>query len=540
MSIVNIEKIAERLGIDRRYLIPYGRFIAKVDLRILDKIANRRRGKYILVTAMTPTPFGEGKTVTTIGLSMALNRLGKMSTVCLRQPSLGPVFGIKGGGTGGGSSCVLPAEDINLHFTGDAHAVTSAHNLASAFLDNVIYRGNHLNINTSMIYWRRVMDVNDRSLRDLGRGFDMTSASELMAILSLSRDLSDLRCRVSRIVIGGTADDVPVTADDLKVAGSMAALLKDAIKPNLVQTIENTPCLAHTGPFGNIAHGSGSIISDEIALAFSDYVVTEAGFGADLGAEKFFDIKCRTSGFIPDAAVLVCSVRAVKAHSGMFGNIRSRAGNPLYNENSEAAAKGLCNLKKQIENTKIFGVPVVVAINRFDTDTEAEIKLIKDKAVEFGADYCEVSNAWRQGSKGAVDLAKSVIKAAKTENKFRFLYPLTVSIKEKIKAIAVNIYGAADVSYSASAEEKIRIYNQAGWSNLPICMAKTQFSLSHDPNLKGSPEGFVLPIRDIRPAIGAGFLYPLCADIQTMPGLPVCPRGETIDINEKGDIIGVC
>lgn len=533
---MNIEKIAARLGIDKKYLIPYGRFIAKVDLGIKEKISRRQRGRYILVTAMTPTPFGEGKTVTTIGLSMALNRLGKLSTVCLRQPSLGPVFGIKGGAAGGACSCVLPIEDINLHFTGDFHSVTSAHNLASAFLDNSIYHGNHLKVNTSRVYWRRVMDVNDRSLRELGRGFDITSASEIMAILALARDLADLRSRISKIVLAETIDDIPITPGDLKAAGSMTVLLKDAIKPNLVQTIENTPCFVHTGPFANIAHGCSSIIADEIALAFSDYVVTEAGFGADLGAEKFFDIKCRTSGFIPDAVVLVCSVRAIKSHSGMFSRIRDKV---LSEENLEAVNKGLCNLKKQIENIKLFGLPLVVAINQFDTDTEAELELVNAKAIEFGADYCEVSRVWHQGSKGGIDLAKSVVKAVSQKKDFNFLYPLDILIKEKIRLIATKIYGAGDVVYSDIAEEKITRYNQAGISSLAICMAKTQFSLSHDPELKGNPGGWTLPIKDIRLANGAGFLYPLCADIQTMPGLPQHPRGEDIDISEKGDIIGL-
>ncbi|MBI4972358.1 MAG: formate--tetrahydrofolate ligase [Candidatus Omnitrophica bacterium] len=548
-----IEKIAKKLKIDKGYLIPYGRYIAKIDLGILDKIKQRHRGKYILVTAITPTPLGEGKTVTTIGLSMSLNKLGKLTSTCIRQPSLGPVFGIKGGAAGGGYSQVIPMEDFNLHFTGDVHAVGLAHNLAAAFLDNHIFKGNRLKINPETIAWRRVVDVSDRFLRNIkiglgGRengiprdsGFDITVASEIMAILALASDLAELRRRVGRIVLAEDKENKPITTEDLKVAGSMAVLLKEAIKPNLIQTLENTPCFVHAGPFANIAHGNSSILSDKIALALSDYVVTEAGFGADCGAEKFFDIKCRTSGLVPDAAVIVCSIRALKAHSGRFKIV---AGKPLdtclEKEDIPAIEAGLCNLEKQIENVSFFGVPVIVAINRFSCDTDKEIEFVKQRALEFGAYEACVSEVWAKGGKGGLDLAKSVIKAAQEKNKFNFLYPLDVPIKEKIKTIATKIYGARDVEYSEMAEEKIKKYTQYGWDKLPCCMAKTHLSLSHDPNLKGRPQDFILPVRDIRASIGAGFLYPLCGTMQTMPGLPSRPVGENIDLDEKGNVRGL-
>lgn len=550
---VPVEKIARKLRIDKKYLIPYTKFIAKIDLAILDKIRNKSKGKYILVTAITPTPLGEGKTVTTIGLSMALNRLGKLTSACIRQPSLGPVFGIKGGAAGGGYSQVLPMEDLNLHFTGDVHGVSLAHNLIAAFLDNSLFKGNPLNIDPQRIYWRRVIDVNDRFLRNVriglgtkndgiprDTGFDIAVASELMAILALAGDLEDLRKRIGRIILAETSDEKPITTQDLKVSGSAGVLLKDAIKPNLIQTIENTPCFVHAGPFGNIAHGNSSILADRIALSFSDYVVTEAGFGADCGAEKFFNIKCRVSGLKPDIAVIVCSIRALKAHSGRF---RIVAGKPLdeglVKENLPAIEEGLGNLEKQIENVKIFGIPAIVAINRFNLDTDKEIDFIKKKALGFGADDCCVSEVFSRGSKGGVDLARSVIRQAALSKDFKFLYPLDIPIKEKIKIIATKIYGAKDVQYSDLAESKIKLFTERGWDKLPICMAKTHLSLSHDPNLKGRPRDFILPVRDIRVSLGAGFLYPLCGTIQTMPGLPTHPVGERIDIDEEGNIIGL-
>ena len=454
-----VVNIAERLRINKKYLIPYGNFIAKIDLGLLDEIKDRPRGKYILVTAITPTPLGEGKTVTTIGLSMALNELGKFTSTCIRQPSLGPVFGIKGGAAGGGYSQVLPMEDFNLHFTGDVHAVGLAHNLAAAFLDNCLFKGNRLKINPDKIYWRRVVDVSDRFLRNVriglgseddgiprDSGFDITVASELMAILALTEGLKDLRSRIARIVLADTMTGRALTTEDIKVAGSMAVLLKDAIKPNLIQTIENTPCFVHAGPFANIAHGNSSILQDKIALSLSDYVVTEAGFGADCGAEKFFDIKCRYSGLKPDAAVVVCSIRALKAHSGRFKIV---AGMPLdtclEKEDIAAIAEGSCNLKKQIENVKGFGVPVVVAINRFSCDSDKELEFVKNKAREFGAYDCCVSEVWAKGGQGGLELANSVVRAAGEKSDFRFLYPLDIPIKEKIETIAGKIYGAGGV-----------------------------------------------------------------------------------------------
>jgi len=550
-KIEPIEKIAAKLRIDKNHLVPYGKYIAKLELDILK--SSRPRGKYVLVTAITPTPLGEGKTVTTIGLSMALNRIGKLTSTCIRQPSLGPVFGIKGGAAGGGYSQVLPMEDFNLHFTGDVHAVGLANNLAAAFLDNSVFKGNPLKVNPDKIYWRRAVDVSDRFLRNVriglgskedgsprDTGFDITVASEVMAILALNSGREDLRRRLGRIVLADTFEGKPVTTEDLKVAGSMSVLLRDAIKPNLIQTLDNTPCFVHAGPFANIAHGNSSILADKIALGLSDYVVTEAGFGADCGAEKFFDIKCRVSGFIPDVAVIVCSIRALKAHSGRF---RVVAGKPLdeglTKENIPAIEEGICNLQKHIENVNSFGVPTVVAINRFTADTDKEIELVKRRAMESGATACEVSEVWLKGSPGGLDLARAVIKAAQSPKNFKFLYPLDIPIKEKIRTIATKIYGAKDVEYSQIAEDKIKIYTERGWDNLPICMAKTHLSLSHDPNLKGRPRDFILPVRDIRASVGAGFLYPLCGTMQTMPGLPTRPVGENIDIDEKGNIIGL-
>ncbi len=548
-----IRKVAAKLSIAEKYLFCYGTYIAKIDLDILAQCRKRKQGKYILVTAITPTPLGEGKTVTTIGLSMSLNRLGKRSSVCIRQPSMGPVFGIKGSAGGGGYSQVLPREDFDLHFTGDAHAVSLAHNIAAAFLDNSLYRGNPLGIDMQRIYWRRIVDIGDRALRNVriglgssldgvsrDSGFDITPASEIMAILSLASDMKDLRARLGRIVLALDTKGKPVTTEDSKVAGLMGVLLKDAIKPNLIQTIEGTPCFVHTGPFANIAHGNSSLIQDRIALAFSDYVVTEAGFGAECGAEKFFDIKCRIGGLKPDCAVIVCSLRALKAHAGIC---RVVAGKPLGDclraRNMPALEKGIVNLAKQIENVKQFGVPAVVAINMFLGDTKEEIAYVKQKALEFGADDCQVSEVWARGSRGGVALAESVVRLAESKKKFSFLYPLEASIKEKIETIATRMYGAQKVTYSAEAESKIAEYTRRGLAKLPVCMAKTPLSLSHDAALKGRPSGFTLPVRDMRAYTGAGFLTALCGAIQTMPGLPRHPRGENIDIDSSGNIKGL-
>ncbi len=552
-QIKPIEEIAGKLHIDKDYLIPYGKFIAKIDLSILDKIKNNPRGKYILVTAITPTPLGEGKTVTSIGLSMALNKLGKLTCVCIRQPSLGPVFGTKGGAAGGGYSQVIPMESLNFHFTGDTHAIGIVHNLAAAYLDNSIYKGNKLRINPDTIMWRRVVDISDRFLRNVkvglgsnkdgiprDSGFDITVASEVMAILALSDGLSDLHRRLNRVVLAYDFDGKPVTCQDIKISGSMTALLKEAIMPNFIQTIENTPCFIHAGPFANIAHGNSSILSDRIALGLSEFVVTEAGFGADCGAEKFFDIKCRTSGLIPNACVLVCSVRALKAHSGRFKVVMGKPlDEGLIEENIPAIEEGICNLEKQIENLRFFGIPVVVAINKFANDTDKEIDFIIKKAKDFGVEDCVVSEVFTMGSDGGLDLAKAVVKASDKENNFSFLYSLEMPIQEKINIIATKIYGASAVEYSLAVQQKISLFRKFGWDKLPVCMAKTQLSLSHDPALFGRPMNFILPIRDIRASVGAGFLYPLCGLMQTMPGLPSNPAGERIDIDDDGRITGL-
>lgn len=548
-----ILSIAKSLGIPKKYLELYGDYKAKVSIELLGKLGSRRRAKYIDVTAITPTPLGEGKTVTTIGLAMALSRIGEKTICCLRQPSLGPVFGIKGGAAGGGYSQIVPMENFNLHLTGDIHAVGLAHNLCAAFLDNHLFRKNKLGIDLDRIFWRRVVDVSDRSLRNVrigvGNGesgverdtaFDITVASEIMAILALTTSLSDLRSRMSRIVVALTKDGRPVTCEDLKVAGAMTVLLKDAINPTLMQTLDNTPCLVHAGPFANIAHGNSSILADQIATRLADFVVTESGFGADCGAEKFFDIKCRESGLSPDAAVLVCSIRALKMHSGRFTVV---AGRPLdeglIKEDLEALRSGCVNLIKQIENVKVFGIPCVVAINRFDTDTEKEIDLVRKIALESGAFDCVTSSVWRDGSRGGVELARAVVAASVARKEFKFLYSLDMPIREKIKTIATKIYGASGVKYESRAEEDIARYERLGYGKLPVCMAKTHLSLSHDEKLKGAPKDFILPVRDVRPSIGAGFLYALCGQMRTMPGLPSHPAGERIDIDSKGRIKGL-
>jgi len=542
-----ITSIAAKLGIPRKNLELFGDHKAKISLDIF-KRPGSRKGKYVVVTGITPTHLGEGKTVTTIGLSMALNRLGKKCIACIRQPSIGPFFGVKGGGVGGGKSLVLPEEEINLHLTGDIHAVSQAHNLCASFIDNHLYRGNRLNIDINRIYWRRVVDVNDRALRnvmlalgggDYGverkTGFDITAASELMAILALSESIPDMRRRISKIIVALTKDGRPVTCEDLKVAGSMALLLRDAIKPNLVQTNEGTPCIIHTGPFANITHGNSSVIADRVGLKLADFVVTESGFGADCGLEKFVDIKCRQSALKPDAVVLVASIRALKVHSGIF---KMTVGRPLdkeiEDENLRAVELGSSNLKKQIENSVVYGVPCVVAINRFKTDTDRETALVKKIAFKAGALSCVVSEVFTKGSKGGLDLGKAVIEATKVKSSFKFLYPSAASIKEKMERIAKTIYGAKAVSYEPLAEANVKIYERLGLGKLPVCVAKTHLSLSHDPALKGAPRDFVLPVREIRPSVGAGFLYALCGKILTMPSLPSHPVGECIDVDAKG------
>ncbi|MBU0548007.1 MAG: formate--tetrahydrofolate ligase [Candidatus Omnitrophica bacterium] len=548
-----ILEIAEKIGIREDELELYGKYKAKVELSVLQRLKDNPEGKYIYVTAITPTPLGEGKTVTTIGLSLGLAKLGKKVSTCIRQPSLGPVFGIKGGAAGGGYSQVVPMEDFNLHLTGDVHAVGLAHNLCAAFMDNSLYRGNKLNIDPSEILWRRVVDVSDRSLRNITigqgsaedgivrqSGFDITVASEVMAILALASDFKDLRQRLGRIVVAFTYDGKPVTTEDLKVAGAMAVLLKDAIKPTLMQTTEHTPCFVHAGPFANIAHGNNSIIADKIAFRLSEYVVTESGFGADCGAEKAFNIKCRISGLVPNVAVIVCSIRALKMHSGRFKVV---AGKPLsedlLKENIDAVEQGAVNLEKHIENIKLFGLPVVVAINKFTTDTDKEIEAVRKKALAAGCDDAVVSEVWARGGEGGIDLARAVIKAASKPCQFKCLYSLDEPIMQKIESIAKSIYGAAKVEYSPEATKKIELYTKLGYNKFPICMAKTHLSLSHDPELKGRPTGFTIPIRDIRVAAGAGFLYPLCGQMRTMPGLPSHPAGEKMDIDSEGRIVGL-
>ncbi len=548
-----IIEIAQSVGLQEDDLEYYGKYKAKVSLDVMKRLANRPNGKYIVVTAITPTPLGEGKTVTTIGVSQAMAVIGKKIFTCLRQPSLGPVFGIKGGAAGGGYSQVIPMEDFNLHLTGDVHAVSIAHNLLSAFIDAHLLHGNKLNIDPLSITWRRVVDVSDRALRQIvvglgGKengypresGFDISVASEVMAILALTTDLFDLRKRLGRIVIGVTYDGKPVTAEDLKCAGSMTVLLKDAIKPNLMQTLEHTPVFVHAGPFANVAHGNNSIVADQIALKLADYVITEAGFGADCGCEKFMNIKCRYSGLTPNAVILTCTVRALKMHGGAG---RVVAGKPLpkevAEENLPALEKGLENLEKHVENVRMFGVPIVVAINRFTTDTDREIEFIREKARGYGAEDAIPMEVWAKGGKGGTELAEAVVAACDKPSQFRFLYPLEASIKEKIETVATKIYGADGVDYMPAAERKIKMYTEMGFDKLPLCMAKTHLSLSHEPSWKGRPRNFRVPIRDVNASVGAGFLYPLLGEMRTMPGLPSVPAGNFIDIDEQGRVVGL-
>jgi len=546
-----IREIANELGVQESELELYGNYKAKVDLAILGRLAKRKRGKYIDVTAITPTPLGEGKTVTTIGLSQGLAHIGKNVCTCIRQPSLGPVFGIKGGAAGGGFSQVVPMEDFNLHLTGDIHAVGLANNLACAFVDNHIYHGNPLNIDPYAPSLRRVLDISDRWALDdvitgLGSGivrrtgFDIAVASEVMAILGLTTGLEDIRDRLGRMIVAYTRDSKPVTCEDLKVGGAMAVLMKDAIKPNLMQTLEHTPCFVHAGPFANIAHGNSSIIADMMATRLADYTVTESGFGADIGMEKFMNIKCRASGLVPDCVVLVATVRALKMHSGKFRVVAGKPLDPgLLQENPGVVAEGCCNLERHIENARLFGVPVVVAINRFTTDTEAEFNVIVERAKAAGAGWVAHSNVWAEGGKGGEELAEAVVEACEAPKKFRFLYELAWPIKKKIETIATRMYGAARVTYEKEAEQAIERYTRLGFDKLPICMAKTHLSLSHDPAVKGAPSGYVFPVRDVRASVGAGFLYPLCGMMRTMPGLPTTPAGEKVDVGPDGRIVGL-
>lgn len=540
-----IEKIAQKAGISKEYIECYGKYKAKISSSYYDTIKDRKDGKLVLVTAVNPTPAGEGKTTVTIGLAQALQKLGKNAIAALREPSLGPCMGIKGGAAGGGYAQVVPMEDINLHFTGDLHAITTANNLLSAMIDNHIQQGNDCNIDTRRIVWKRALDMNDRALRQIvvglgGKahgvpredGFQITVASEIMAIFCLAKDLQDLKEMLGKIIVGYTYDDKAVTAHDIGADGAMAALLKDAIEPNLVQTLENTPALIHGGPFANIAHGCNSVRATKTALKLADYVITEAGFGADLGAEKFFDIKCRKTGLKPDAVVLVATVRALKYNGGITKE-------NLNAENLEALKKGFVNLEKHIENIQKFGVPVVVTLNHFVSDTQAEVDYVKQRCEAMGADF-EVSHVWAEGGAGGEALAKKVLQTLQTkESHFHVLYEDDRTIEEKINKVCHEIYGAGTVNFTAAAKKTLEQIKKLGFEHFPVCMAKTQYSLSDDPNLLGRPEGFTVTVKEIRISAGAGFIVALLGDIMTMPGLPKKPAALNIDIDEKGNIVGL-
>ena len=541
----HIADIAKNLGIDTEDLEFYGKYKAKLSDKLWDKVKDKKDGKLVLVTAINPTPAGEGKTTTTVGLGQAMAKIGKNAVIALREPSLGPVMGIKGGAAGGGYAQVVPMEDINLHFTGDMHAITAANNLLSAAIDNHLQQGNTLSIDPRQIVWKRCMDMNDRALRNVivglgGRingvpredGFNITVASEIMAILCLALDITDLKNRLGRIIIGYTYEGKPVTAHDLKVDGAMTLLLKDAIKPNLVQTLEGTPALMHGGPFANIAHGCNSISATKLALKMADYVITEAGFGADLGAEKFFDIKCRFAGFKPDAVVLVATIRALKYNGGIKKE-------DLKEENVEALSKGFANAEKHIENLKQFGVPVMVAINHFDTDTEAEINLVQERCGALGVEVA-FSDVFLNGGKGGIELAEKLVALTdSTVSNFAPIYDEKLPIKEKVQQIVSKIYGGRNVIYNAAAEKSISKIEEMGLDKLPICMAKTQYSLSDNPQLLGRPQDFDVTVKEVRISAGAGFIVVLTGDIMTMPGLPKVPAAERIDIDETGVITGL-
>jgi formate--tetrahydrofolate ligase len=549
-----IVDVAHELGILDEELELYGPSKAKVTMDAIRRLeAERPRGKYVLVTAITPTPLGEGKSTTAVGLAQGLNRIGRKAAVNIRQPSLGPVFGIKGGAAGGGYSQVIPMEDFNLHLTGDVHAIGAAHNLAGAFLDNSLHHKNPLGIDPRGILWPRVLDISDRALRHvvIGLGgredgvtreteFVITVGSEVMAVLALATDLHDLRARLGRIVLATTMDGKPVTAEDIGVAGAMTVLLRDALKPNLLQTLEGGPAFVHAGPFANIAHGNNSIIADRLALVTNDIVCTEAGFGADMGAEKFFDIKCRASGLVPDAAVVVATVRALKMHGGVGRIVAGKPLDPaLLEENVDAVRRGAANLAKQIENVTMFGVSTVVAINSFPTDTPAEVEAIREVSLAAGARDAVVATHFGDGGAGAAGLAEAVWAAAIEPGEFRLLYPDDMALALKIDAIATKVYGAEGVEFLPSAARSLKQFEDLGYGHLPICMAKTQYSLSHDAALKGRPTGFVIPIREVRLSAGAGFITPICGEMRTMPGLPSRPGGEKIDIDADGNVVGL-
>ncbi len=548
-----IDEVADELGLQADEYELYGRYKAKISLTVRDRVKARARAKYIDVTAITPTPLGEGKTVTAIGLGEALACAGKRAITSLREPSLGPVFGIKGGGAGGGRAMVVPMDEVNLHFTGDIHAVGAAHNLLAAMIDNHLHFDNLLDVDPASLQWRRVVDISDRVLRHVtvglgtardgpsrDTGFDITVASEVMAILGLATDLTDLRARLGRIVVGATRGGRPVTAEALRCAGAMAVLLRQALAPNLVQNLEGGPVLVHTGPFGNIAHGNSSVVADQMAVGLSDYVVTESGFGADLGAEKFMNIKCRVSGLQPDCVVLVASIRALKAHSGRFAVAPGKPFDPgLQREDVESLELGIGNLVKHIENMRLFGVPVVVAVNAFETDTAREHALVIEHARAAGAFDAVTHSAFVHGGPGAELLAEAVLDACEQPRAFRYLYELDSSIAEKIETVAMRLYGADGVEYSDDARRHMELFDQLGFGRLPICIAKTHLSLSDNPALKGRPTGFRLLVRDIRLSAGAGFLVPMCGDISTMPALPRNPAATRIDIDEAGRAVGL-
>jgi formate--tetrahydrofolate ligase len=533
------------LGIPAEQILPYGHYKAKVSLDYIDTLKGRPDGKLILVTAITPTPAGEGKTTTTVGLGDALNHLGKKAVICIREPSVGPCFGVKGGAAGGGYAQVVPMEDINLHFTGDFHAIGAANNLLAALIDNHVYWGNSLDIDTRRITWRRAVDMNDRALREIvtslggaangfprEAGFDITVASEVMAIFCLASDLADLQRRLGQIQIGKTRDKKAVTAKDLSAAGSMAALLKDALAPNLVQTLENNPAFIHGGPFANIAHGCNSVIATKAALKLGDYVVTEAGFGADLGAEKFFDIKCRKAGLKPDCVVLVATIRALKMHGGV-------AKDALKAENLDALEKGFANLKKHVENLQRYGVPVIVSINRFSTDTAAEVALLDKLCAALGV-KCVLADHWSRGGAGAMELAQTVVDTIEaTPSKFKPLYPDDMKLWDKARTIAQEIYGAADITADKSVKDRFAELEKEGFGRFPICVAKTQYSFSTNPDAKGAPSGFTIPIREVRLSAGAEFIVVVCGDIMTMPGLPKVPAANNIELAADGRISGL-
>ena len=551
-SLKPLADIAEGMGLPAHLLEPYGESVAKISLAAIEELADRPTAKYVVVTAITPTPLGEGKTTTTVGLGQAMRHIGKRATISIRQPSMGPTFGIKGGAAGGGYSQVVPMENLNLHLTGDMHAVTAAHNLLAAMIDNHLHQGNELGIDVHNITWRRVMDVNDRALRNIviglgtkedgvprQTGFDITAASEVMAILALATSQADMRARLGRVVVAYTRAGEPVTAEQLHGAGSMAVIMRDAIKPNLMQTLENTPVLVHAGPFGNIAHGNSSIVADKIGIHAGDFLITEAGFGADIGAEKFFNIKCRNSGLAPDAAVLVATVRALKAHSGKY---RVVAGRPLPEEmlaeRPDDVIAGGANLRKQIENVKVHGVSPVVAINAFPTDHASEHRAIAEIAEAMGARVA-LCNHFTEGGRGATELAEAVVEAANEPSSFTLLYPDTASLREKIEKIATTIYGADGVDYDPVAAKQLDNYERNGFGALPICVAKTHLSISSNAALKGAPTGWTLPVREVRASVGAGFIYPICGEMRTMPGLGTRPAAAIIDFDENGEIVGL-